>query len=198
MPHQRSQDIFIRASAVQAYRACADVSLWTRYMPAVREARRINESEAEETVEISAEGFDGLLTWRSTRTLQPDSLSIQFVRIAPAPPLVAMRGVWRFIPEGDGCVVRIEHEFELCDAARLNDVLSAITSNVTRDLEGMKVYLENRAPTIAILITGASAGIGLAIARALLSDQRHAVLLGSRDPTRLEAAKVALLETRRR
>jgi ketoreductase len=176
---QRRQDLRIEASTLAAYRAVADISLWPAYMPAVRKAHLLQARGLEETVELEADGFGTTLTWSSSRVLDPRKREIAFTRLDPQAPIRSMKGVWTFQEDSGACRVTLIHEYSLWDLAAHDEVERAIAANVTRDLEGLKDFLESRSDRDYVIVTGASKGIGRAIAVRLA---RHGwgVILGAR------------------
>lgn len=162
-------------------------------MPAVSSAILVSEQGLTECVEITADGFSGPLKWQSDRVLDPKALTIEFVRLDPATPLKTMRGCWKFLSVNNGVTVRLEHDYELSDPAREADVEKTIASNVTRDLEGLKAFAEARLPQTAVVITGASQGIGLAISKQIAAGER-VLALGARNISKLQEVRENLLK----
>lgn len=140
----RSQTIFIDASPQHCFDLCADVASWPLYMPAVRRGYRVKGSDADEVIELEAESGDQFITWRSRRQMDVHHATIVFERLKPAAPFISMTGIWRFLPAGEGCEVRLEHVYALTADGNPIAVEAIISSNVTRDLEGMKAYLEEQ------------------------------------------------------
>lgn len=142
MRFNRSQSIFIVAKSERCFNLCANVGSWPQYMPAVRRGRRVEGNDTDEIIELEAESGDQLITWLSRRQLDPASMTIAFERIAPKAPFIAMAGLWTFLRVDNGCEVRLQHCYSLTPDSDPNVVERIISGNVTRDLEGMKTYLE--------------------------------------------------------
>jgi ribosome-associated toxin RatA of RatAB toxin-antitoxin module len=131
--------MLVPASMADVFEACRDVTGWSRFMPAVREATFVTEPawEGTETIRITAEANTELHTWCSARYVSVRDRVIRFVRLEPALPLVRMEGFWRFNPESDGTRVVLQHSFTVKNETAAVFFATACRRNAERDLAGL-------------------------------------------------------------
>ena len=131
--------MLVPVSVPDAFEACRDVTGWSRFMPAVREATFVTEPawEGTETIRITAEANTEVHTWCSARYVSLRERVIRFVRLEPAPPLVRMEGFWRFNQEPDGTRVVLQHSFSVKDEKAAEFFTAACRRNAERDLTGL-------------------------------------------------------------
>lgn len=127
----------------ECFALCSALDRWPEFMPAVRSAKIVQQSDNEQEIELTAEFGERILTWRSRRQILAGSRMIRFWSLTPRYPLHHLAGEWSFEPAAGGATrVRVLHEFELADPSRESEVRAGIRRNMMGDLEGMKQFME--------------------------------------------------------
>jgi ribosome-associated toxin RatA of RatAB toxin-antitoxin module len=137
-------ELLVPGPAGEVFEMTRDVTRWHEYMPAVTAAAFIEQTEAGDIVEITAEANDQKHTWRSQRDIDRTALTITFSRIGAAPPLVRMTGRWAFIADRDGTRAVLTHRYATTTPEAMRFFADATRSNATRDLEGLAKYFDGR------------------------------------------------------
>lgn len=140
-----THEVEVAAGVDAAYGLLADVASWPRFMDAVTVGRVAVPAGPDgiEEVEITADGLDGPVTWRSARHLDPRGHAIRFSRLQPPLPLIRMEGTWRVEPRGEGrALVRLDHEWATLDEETADAYAAAVRRNASTDLAGLRRVLE--------------------------------------------------------
>jgi ribosome-associated toxin RatA of RatAB toxin-antitoxin module/quinol monooxygenase YgiN len=136
-------DIVVLKPWEQCFEVCSALDRWPEFMPAVRQAKVIRQTDKDQEIEITAEFGDQVVTWRSRRELLPELKMIRFWSLTPRYPIKALAGEWSFAPaNGEGTRVRVSHQFEVVDPAQEAAARAGISRNMIGDLQGMKTYME--------------------------------------------------------
>lgn len=133
-------ELTIPGPADSVFEMTRDVLRWSEYMPAVTEAAFVEQGHEGDLVQITAEANDQRHTWRSRRAVDRAARTIEFTRVEPSAPLVAMRGRWEFVDEGQQTRAVLTHSFATTTPEALEFFTNATRSNATRDLEGLADY----------------------------------------------------------
>lgn len=133
-------ELTVPGPADAVFEMTRDVLRWSEYMPAVTEAAFVEEGDEGDLVEITAEANDQRHTWRSRRAVDRAARTIEFNRMEPSEPLIAMRGRWEFVDEGPRTRAVLTHRFTTTTPEALEFFTNATRSNATRDLEGLADY----------------------------------------------------------
>jgi ribosome-associated toxin RatA of RatAB toxin-antitoxin module len=144
MIYRAEHELTIATGLKECIELCVNVEAWPRFMSAVRNAKRAELlPDGSEVIEITAEMGRETTTWRSKRILDYANGWIAFSRIDPIHPILRMDGQWNFTAKEEGkTCVRLRHEYELTGISSAPQIAAAISSNASRDLWGMKTYLE--------------------------------------------------------
>lgn len=127
----------IPGPADEVFEMTRDVLRWSEYMPAVTEAEFVSVDDTGDVVQITAEANDQRHTWRSQRVVDRAARTIEFSRLEPSDPLIAMRGRWEFTATGERTRAVLTHRFSTSTPEALEFFVNATRSNATRDLEGL-------------------------------------------------------------
>ncbi|RZS31178.1 polyketide cyclase/dehydrase/lipid transport protein [Herbihabitans rhizosphaerae] len=138
-------ELHIPGPVAEVFEMTRDVTRWSEYMPAVTEAKFVEDHADGDVVEISAEANDEKHTWRSRRAVDRTERTIEFSRIGATEPLVTMTGKWEFQADGDGTRAVLTHRFVTTTTEALEFFGNATRSNATRDLEGLADHFTKEA-----------------------------------------------------
>lgn len=149
--------IFVNSASEDAFAIGLDVTQWPEIFPPCLDAKVLDESETRQTIALTARANDQIFSWQSVRNVDRQKRRISFQQQKTSPLVKSMRGTWSFEDEGDGCLIRLTHEFEVADdvadvvpgVATRKDaadfMMSSIESNSTRELGAIARHLERKA-----------------------------------------------------
>lgn len=105
-------EITIAAPAAAVYRLIAEVQHWPRIFPPTIYVDHVDRSERTERIRIWATANGEVKNWTSRRTLDPDTLRIDFRQEVSTPPVASMGGAWLIQAlSPTQCRVRLLHDY---------------------------------------------------------------------------------------
>ena len=103
--------IQIDAPLERIFPLAAEVERWPERLPHYRYVRRLPAKEGERRFAMGARRGPIPVRWEAIQRPLPDERRIEFTHTGGVTR--GMRVVWRFVPNGDGWEVSIEHELDL-------------------------------------------------------------------------------------
>jgi aromatase len=148
--------ITVAAPARAVYDLIADVTAWPEVFPPTVHVEREELSPSEERIRIWATANGQAKTWTSRRTLDSDTLRVEFRQEVSQPPVAAMGGVWQIEPiDAANSRVRLLHDYRAVDddPANLAWIDEAVDRNSGSELEALRRKAESTADGTGTLLT---------------------------------------------
>ncbi|MFH8937553.1 aromatase/cyclase [Streptomyces griseosporeus] len=134
-----------KAPAETVYRLIAEVENWPRIFPPTIHVEHVERGERDERIRIWATANGEPKNWASRRTLDPDTLRIDFRQEVSTPPVAAMGGAWIIEPlSADECRIRLLHDYRAVDddPAGLAWIDEAVDRNSRSELAALRTNVE--------------------------------------------------------
>jgi aromatase len=137
-------EIQVDAPAAEVYRLIAEVANWPRIFPPTIHVDQVERIGDEERIRIWATANGEAKQWTSRRRLDPAARRVEFRQEISAPPVAAMGGTWIVEPAGDGCRVRLRHDYRAIgdDPDKLAWIDQAVDRNSRAELAALKSNAE--------------------------------------------------------
>ncbi|MDQ2673323.1 MAG: SRPBCC family protein [Chloroflexota bacterium] len=103
--------VHIAAPYERVFGLAADIERWPEILPHYRYVRRVQGADGSREFAMGARRGLIPVAWRATQRPLPDERCIEFHHTGGVTR--GMDVAWRFVPDGDGWDVSIEHELDL-------------------------------------------------------------------------------------
>jgi aromatase len=140
-----AHDITVAAPAAAVYRLIAEVENWPRIFPPTIYVDHVERGVREERIRIWATANGQAKNWVSRRSLDPQSLRIDFRQEVSTPPVASMGGAWLIQPVSDAeSLVRLLHDYRAVDdkPESLRWIDEAVDHNSRSELAALKRNVE--------------------------------------------------------
>ncbi|MGD3110234.1 aromatase/cyclase [Streptomyces sp. YGL11-2] len=140
-----AHEITVEAPAEDVYRLIAEVENWPRIFPPTLYVEHLERDGDQERIQIWALANGEAKNWTSRRTLDAESLRIDFRQEVSTPPVAAMGGGWIIEPlTATSCRVRLLHDYRAIDddPDGLAWIARAVDRNSRSELAALKTNVE--------------------------------------------------------
>ncbi|MFE0804700.1 aromatase/cyclase [Streptomyces sp. NPDC058812] len=138
-------EITAAAPAATVYRLIADVENWPRIFPPTIHVEHVELEAGKERIQIWATANGEAKNWTSRRTLDPESLRIDFRQEVSTPPVAAMGGAWIIEPVSPTeSRIRLLHDYRAVDddPEHLKWIDEAVDRNSRSELAALRTNVE--------------------------------------------------------
>jgi aromatase len=142
---EAEHEITVSAPGATVYGLIADVANWPRIFPPTIYVDHLEQGEREERIRIWATANGEAKSWISRRTLDPDSMRIDFRQEVSTPPVASMGGAWLIEPLDEATTrIRLLHDYRAVDddSEALAWIEKAVDTNSTAELAALKENVE--------------------------------------------------------
>ena len=139
-----TKEIMVKADQEVVYKAYADICLWKEVLPDVVGVAINYDDGHHQEFDMTVKRGEQEETVHSVRFCYP-CCAIEIFQTKPPPLFKSMGGVWRFIGQREGCLVRATREFEMKPGMQANAAL--LDKFLEHNLLSFKTWIESHVHT---------------------------------------------------